>query len=147
MGFSFRLEALLKYRAHRKERAEVELGRARKRLNEAREALEALQNRLLEAGEELRLSLRGRASANFIRSHADFVSGLERRILAGEAEVARRRGDVRDRVKEVLERTREVRIVEKLEERDHQAWLREEQRQEQNVLDEIAVIRHGRTFA
>jgi flagellar FliJ protein len=144
MGFTFRFEALLTHRAHRKERAEIELGRARKRMREAREAVEALQGRLQETGEELQRALKGRASATLLQSHADFVSGLEARIQAREAELERCREDVRDRVKVVLERTREMQIVEKLKEKDHQSWLREEKRKEQKVLDEIAVIRHGR---
>ena len=147
MGFSFRFEALLRYRLHSKERAEIELGRARKGLSQARETVEALQNRRRETGEELQQALKSRTSAYLLQSHADFVSGLEGRILAQEAEVERCKEDVRDRVKVVLERTREVQMVEKLEERDRQAWLQEEQRKEQKTLDEIAVIRHGRTFS
>jgi len=147
MGFSFRFEALLRYRLHRKERAEIELGRARKRLSQTRETVEALQNRQREAGEELQQALKSRASAYLLQSHADFVSGIGGRIQAQEAEVERCKEEVRDRVKVVLERTREVQMVEKLEERDRQAWLQEEQRKEQKVLDEIAVMRHGRAFA
>jgi flagellar FliJ protein len=146
MGFSFRFESLLKYRRHRKERAEVELGRARRRLNQAREELEGLERRLQDAGGELQRCMKAGASSDKLRTHVDFVTGLEIRIQIQEAEVGRKRDEVRDRVKEVLERTREVRIIEKLEERDHRAWLREEQKREQKALDEIAVIRHGRAF-
>lgn len=147
MGFTFRFEALLKYRLHRKERAEVELGRARKRLNQARERLEALQKRRQEAGKELQVALKGRASANFLQGHADFVTAFEGRIQSQKEEVDRCRDDVRDRVKTVLDRTREVQVVEKLQERDHQTWIQEELRKEQKTLDEIAVIRHGRAFS
>ncbi len=146
MGFTFRFEALLKYRAHRKERAEVALGRAQRQLLQARETLESLQNRLREAGGEIQDALKKRASAERLRNHVDFVSGLRGRIQAQEQEVTQRREDVRARMKDVVESTRNVRIVEKLKERDHQTWLQEEQHQEQKVLDEMAVIRHGRAF-
>lgn len=147
MAFSFRLEALLRFRAHRKERAEIALGWARKQLLQATEALESLQSRLREASEEIRGSLKGRTTAEALKNHVDFVSGLEGRIRTQAQEVLRRREEVQSRTRDLLERTREVRVVEKLEERDYQAWLQEEQRREQKVLDETAVIRHGRTFA
>ncbi len=147
MAFSFRLEALLRYRAHRKERAETALGRARKQLLQATEALESLQARLREASEDIQGSLKGRTSAEALKNHVDFVSGLEGRIRTQEREVLGRREEVQSRTRDLLECTREVRVVEKLEERDYQAWLLEEQRREQKVLDETAVIRHGRTFA
>ena len=146
MGFSFRFETLLAYRGHRKEQAEAALGRERRRLNRAQDELEGLRNRRRQSGEELSASLRQRPTADLLRYHADFLSALKRRIEARKTDVAACEQAVRDRLNEVLARTREYRIMEKLKERDYEAWLLEQRHQEQKVLDENAVIRHGRVF-
>jgi len=146
MGFSFRFEALLTYRAHRKERAEVALGKARQHLRRALDDLEALRSDQREAREELSASLRQRPSADLLLNYTDFLSALKARIRRQKEEVATREQAVRDRRNEVLARTREYRIIEKLKERDYETWLLEQRRQEQKALDEIAVVRHARVF-
>ncbi len=146
MGFSFRFETLLAYRGHRKEQAEAALGRERRRLKRARDELDGLRDRRRKAGDELSASLGRRPVADLLRYHADFLSALKRRIEARKTDVAACERTVRDRLDEVLARTREYRIMEKLKERDYEAWLLEQRHQEQKVLDENAVIRYGRVF-
>ncbi len=144
MKFRFRFKSLLAYRAHRKERAEASLGRARQRLRRDREKRVALKNRFREAGEELRALLKKEGSADLLRSYADFLSDLERRMDAQERVITRREKEVHESLQEVLARTRETRIIEKLKERDREVWLHDQRRQEQKALDELAVIRHGK---
>jgi flagellar protein FliJ len=145
MNFRFRFDSLLAYRTHRKERAEAALGRAVRRLNRAREEKDALKTRRQEAGNELRGLLKGEGSANLLANYADFITEMERRIHEQERVIAKRGDEMRRRLEEVLERTREARIMEKLKEKDHEAWLHEQRRQEQKELDETAMLRHGKT--
>lgn len=145
MKFNFRFKSLLAYRAHRQERAEAALGKARQQLNRARVKEKELTNRLEEAGEELRALLRKEAPASILKSYADFLSELERNIDAQERVIARIERDVRDCLQEVLLRTKETRIIERLREKDEAAWLYSQMRQEQKTMDETAVTRHGRT--
>ena len=135
------------YRGHRKERAEVALGKARQRLRRAVETLVGLRNRRREAGEELEAFLKQKPSADLLRNHVDFLFSLKGQIQGQKKEISAREKVVRERLNEVLARTREYRIIEKLKERDYKTWLQEQRRQEQKVLDEIAVVRHGRTFS
>ncbi len=144
MKFRFRFESLLTYRAHKKERAEALLGRARQSLRRAREDREAFKKRFEEAGVELRALLKKDGSAYLLRNYADFISELERKMDEQDRLIIKGEKEVSDRLQEVLARTRETRIIEKLEERDRQAWLYDQRRQEQKALDEAAVIRHGR---
>ncbi len=145
MRFRFRFESLLTYRAHRKERSEAALGRARQQLRQAREKKVELKNRFRETGEELRDLLKKERSAHLLRTYTDFLSELERKMNTQEMVIAHGEREVRDRVQEVLARTRETKIIEKLKERDREVWLYEQRRQEQKDLDEAAVVRHGRT--
>ena len=146
MRFVFRFEALLTYRAHLKERAEVALGRVRQRLRKARENLEALQTRHRESFCDLSTLLKGRAESELLRSHVEFLNALQGRIERQVQEVERREQKVREHLNIVVARTKEYRIIEKLKEKDYETWRYEQNLQEQKALDESAAIRHGRAF-
>lgn len=147
MKFTFRFESLLAYRNHRKELAETALGRARLRLRRDREIKAQLERRHREAGDELRGLLNENGSVELLRSYADFLVVLERKAEEQDLVITRDEKEVGERLKEVLARTTESRIMENLKEKDHKAWLYDQRRKEQKALDEIAVIRHGRSLA
>jgi len=146
MSFTFRFEALLKVRAHHKEKAEISLGRARGSLREAREELEDLERARGEIALDLQRSIRRGTNGDTLKGYSDFLAARELHIAAQHMEIERREEIVRRRLEEVVVRTREYRIIEKLKEKDYKKWLREQNIQEQKVMDENAVIRHGRAF-
>lgn len=146
MRFVFRFEALLTYRAHLKERAEMALGRARRSLRKAQQHLEALQTRHRESFCDLSSLLKGRAESELLRSHIEFLNALEKRIESQAHEVERRQRQVREHLNVVVTRTKEYRIIEKLKEKDYETWRHEQTLQEQKMLDESATVRHGRVF-
>lgn len=146
MRFVFRFEALLTYRAHLKERAEVALGRARQRLRKAKQELEGLKTQHHESSGDLSLLLTGRTESELLRSHVEFLNALEGRIERQAQEVEQRQQQVREHMNIVVARTREYRIIEKLKEKDYETWRHEQNLQEQKALDESAMIRHGKAF-
>ncbi len=145
MGFSFRFESLLSYRAHQKEQAQIALAGARERLREANETLAALRAEQQKALESFARVRRGPVGADAIRNHADYLSALGRRIQAKEEEVRAGEQEVEKRLQDLLERTRAHSIMEKLKEKDYETWLSEQRRQERKILDETAILRHGRS--
>jgi flagellar FliJ protein len=146
MRFRFRFEALLTYRAHVKEKAEISLGQARKRLRDAQEELARLHERHLQGALDLAQSIQGRSEAGLLKSYADYLQALKHRMAVQVDEIERREQDVKKCLAEVMVRTREFKVIEKLNERDYHKWLHEQRLQEQKILDENAVIRHGRAF-
>ncbi|MFP4037660.1 MAG: flagellar export protein FliJ [Desulfobacteraceae bacterium] len=144
MGFAFRFESLLSYRAHQKERAQIALARARKRLREAEDALAALDSERREVSEALAKVKHNPVESEILRSFVDYLGALETKIQAVENEVKSRAHEVQIALQEVLEKTRAHSIMEKLKEKDYEAWLSESRHREQKMQDETAVLRHGR---
>lgn len=146
MRFNFRFEALLNYRAHIKERAEISLGRAQKLLREAREGLALLQDSYRTGLDDLSASMKRKTEAGQLINYSEYLTALKQRIANQHLEIQDRELAVKERMQEVVARTKEYRIIEKLKEKDFGKWKNEQNLQEQRILDESAVIRHGRTF-
>jgi flagellar FliJ protein len=146
MRFKFRFEALMNYRGHIKEKAEIALGRARRHLREARDELTSLEDRRQKGFLDLSESMKGRTDAGQLKYYSEYLTALKYRIALQFVEIEKREFVVKERLEEVIARTKEYRIIEKLKERDLKKWLHEQHLQEQKTLDENAVVRHGRAF-
>lgn len=146
MGFKFRYEALLKYRTHLKEKAEIEFGAAMKQLQKVRQLLKSYEASLVEARGALEKGLTKRMQSEDLAAYADYFSDLKKRIATQRQELARREKILEEKKRALLERTRTCRIIEKLMEKDHQAWKQKESLAEQKRIDEVAVTRHGRSY-
>lgn len=146
MPFKFRYEALLKYRTHLKEKAEIEFGAAMKQLQKVRQLLKSFEASLVEARGTLEKGLTKRMQSQELAAYSDYLSELKKRIATQRQELARREKILEEKKRALLERTRKCRIIEKLMEKDHQAWKQKESLAEQKRIDEVAVTRHGRSY-
>jgi flagellar protein FliJ len=146
MAFKFRYQGLLTYRTHLKEKAEIEFGTAVRQLQKVRQVLKAYERQLQEARGSLDQGLTKRMHSEEVAMYADYLAGLKKKIVTQKQELVRRERIVEERKKELLERTKKCRIIEKLMERDHQAWRQQESLAEQKRIDELAVTRHGRSY-
>jgi len=146
VGYSFRYQPVLNYRERRKEQAEIALAKARERLGEARRLLEEYRRKLYETTRDFESRLKTGMSADEIQNHREYLETLGRRIESQEEEVFRLEKVVRRKMHEVLQRSREYRIMEKLRDKDFDAWRRKQFQEEQKWMNEVAVTRHGREF-
>lgn len=144
MGFKFRYHSLLSYREHLKERAEIELGSALKQLHQAQQMLETYESRHAETRRSL--DLMKRITSEEMATYSDYLTGITRKIRIQKHEVARTQRIAEEKRKDLLERTKEYRIIEKLMEKDHQIWKHQELLAEQKRISEVAVTRHGREY-
>ncbi|MBN2126539.1 MAG: flagellar export protein FliJ [Deltaproteobacteria bacterium] len=146
MGFTFRFETLLKYRNHLKEKAGIELARARQQLNEAREFLLVLRGRFRESSTSFESRIRKGIASEEMKALYDYLAEMKRRIAAQETEVARRERVVKKKTEALLVRTKETRIMERLKEKDFQQWQGEQIQEERRIMNEVALVRHGKEF-
>lgn len=146
MRFIFRYESLLSYRRHLKEKAEVDFGRVRQQLKTFRLLLEDLRGRFLRADEFFGSRGLKRISSAEIKNHADFLAGLKDKIRAQELKVAEWEVAVREKKEELLRKTKDFRVIEKLREKDFEKWQQQQLQMEQKDTNEVAVTRHGRVF-
>ena len=146
MGFRFRYESLLAYRLHLKERAELELGKAIKALMEAQDILVLAKNQFSDGNRELVMRMRATISSDEMKHTMEYLNGLEHQIAAHEKTVAEKEVQVRDKRMDLLVKTKEHKVMAKLKEKDWKKWEENAAKEEQKVLDELAVVRHGRAF-
>ncbi|MDI3298191.1 MAG: flagellar export protein FliJ [Bacillota bacterium] len=138
--FRFRLERLLDLRRQERQAAELALGLAMRREEEAAERCRRLESTLAAARRRWAEERTGTLSGTW-RQHAAWLEELER--LLGEARSRQQEAAAQAeaaRAQLAAARTGE-RSLERLRERRLLAWRLEEQRSEQRELDEVARLR------
>lgn len=145
MGFRFRYESLLNYRQHLKEKAEIDLARARQKLRQSRETLEAYEEGLKQSREVLDRQLKNRLASHEMQNYSDYFISLKERIGFKEMEIIDHERTVRQKMQVLLSKTKDFKAIEKLKEKDFSKWNHEQHREELKRMNEIAVIRHGKT--
>lgn len=144
MGFHFRYESLLNYRQHLKEKAEVDLSRARQRLRQSMETLEAYEEGLKQSREVLDQNLKNNLPSHELQNYSDYFISLEERIGLAEMEIIDHERTVRQKMQILLSKTKDFKVMEKLKEKDLKKWNHQQHLSELKRLNEIAIIRHGK---
>lgn len=144
-AFQFRLDPLLRLRRHRFDSHRRELEAARRRAFEIADEVRRVRNQAQSAQRSLseRASLGVSAPTFGMVQQGTMalfgrVRGLEREAREASARVAAVR-------KRVIDAQREMRVVETLRERAHEAHRKENARVEQLQLDELAARHRGRS--
>jgi flagellar FliJ protein len=146
MGFRFRYEALLNYRGHLKEMAEIEVSGARRRLRDARDELDHMKAERIRARATFERRVSASISSDELQRYSEFMTGLEEGILVKEHKVAECLRVVEKKTEHLLVKTREYRVIEKLREKDLRKWRHLQDQLEQKWMDEVGVTRHGRDY-
>ncbi len=146
MTFKYRHGTLLSYRQHLKEKAGIELSRARQQLINAQESLGYYKETLQQANKYLEFDLKNRISAYELKNHSDYIAGLKDRIETQIQEVAEWEKVVSERLENLLEKSKHYRIIEKLKEKDFKEWSHQQRLLELKRMNETAIIRHGKQF-
>lgn len=146
MAFKFRYESLLKYRRHLKEIAQLELARSMEHLALAREGLDTLSAEYNSAVGRLNTNLKRGMVAQRLQNHVEYLDRLKRDIAQKAMEVAEWEQAVENKRAALIEKDRDLKIIDKLKSRDFEKWVAEEEAKEQKALNEMAVLRHGRDF-
>jgi flagellar FliJ protein len=146
--FRFRLETLLRLRIAERDERRGDLAKALR----AEEVLRAEQTQLATAQQDLakwskELKLPGAANVDALLSahRYEVVLTVQARQLTGQLEQVA--AEVERRRQVLVEADRQVRVLEKLRERQAAAARLHEERQEAKRYDEVAVIGHNRREA
>ena len=146
MGFKFRYEALLGYRQHLKEKAEIEYSQARQQLKRLKDTLLKYQEELDATRDELARCLREKTDSMTIKNYSQYIGALKLWIAMKDAEIAKSEKLVAERLENLLNKTKKYKIIEKLKEKDYKKWEKKLNILEQKQLSEVGVLRHGREF-
>ncbi len=139
MAFQFRLQKLLDYREDQKNLAQEELARRQRELLKIQEELERLQSeeqRVLEFCREQQLQKIDVFTFSAAESYRLF---LQECFRSKQQELLQNQEQVEEQRKTVVESWRGCQVLEKLKEKNLQAYIQEENSKEQKFNDEISL--------
>lgn len=146
MKFKFRYESLLSYTGHIKEKAAIEFARAQGMLRKIDENIDSYGNEILKTNNDLEKNMRGTISSNVIINYSEFINALEIKIEIQKIERLKAEQALFEKRKNLLEKSRQCKIFEKLKERDLKKWNFDQNQMELKEINEAAIIRHGKDF-
>jgi flagellar protein FliJ len=146
LKFKFRYESLLSYREHLKEKAAIELARAQNRIREIDETIKTIKEELERSNDTIEKRMRETVSSNEVINHSEFINALLIKVEIKKMERIRAEQFLIQKRKNLLEKTRQYKVFEKLKERDLEKWHQDQNQLELKEINETALIRHGKSF-
>ncbi|MBN2417963.1 MAG: flagellar export protein FliJ [Deltaproteobacteria bacterium] len=146
MKFKFRYESLLSYREYLKEKAAVEFARAQGAVRKIDEQIIAYSDEIKKANDDLEIKMRGSMPSNDIINYSEFINALLIRIEMKKIERIKAEQVLYEKRKNLLEKSRQCKVFEKLKEKDLEKWHYDQNQLELKEINEAAVIRHGKSF-
>ncbi len=141
--FKFSLQPVLEQRKRVEEEKQQAVAQRQRELDRSEAELKRLNDDFRSSSDSLRTNHRG-LDGEQLRLHYAHLQFLDRAITAQIRVVAERRLTLDRARNDLLEASKERKVVEKLKERRHEAFVAEELRIEQNELDDGNARRYGR---
>ena len=146
MGFRFRYESLCSYRRHMKEKAEIDLAVAQKRLRQCRELSNSYGESLIKAKNELVTDLKAGIPTYMLKNYSDYISDLNIRIELQKTEIVNAEAVVKEKLRTLRAKTKDYEILERLKEKDQKKWNYEQHQTDLKLINETAILRFGKDY-
>jgi len=146
LKFKFRYESLLSYREHLKEKAAIEFARAQSAIKKIDDQITAYNDEITKSNDDLEKNMRNTMSSNDIINYSEFINALLIRIEMKKIERLKAEQEMFQKRKNLLEKSRQCKVFEKLKEKDLEKWHHNQNQLELKEINEAAVIRHGKSF-
>src|SRR5439155_15342933 len=143
--FHFRLETLLRLRLAERDQRRAELAkalRAEELLRSEERALEGQQLEAVKCARELKSPGTADVEALLQTHRYEIVLSAQRRQL--KLQIAQVEAETERRRQALVEADRQLRVLEKLRERQAEIWKKETERQAVKQFDELALVGYGR---
>ena len=144
--FSFRFESLLSQRRHVEEALQLDLAEARRVLSVEQAALRESKRARSQCMRDLRRAQQERFRVNDVLLHYPFLERLQQTIDGQLRRVAAAERKVNQQRYALLEAVKKRKTLEKLREKQAQAYQREAAASEQRVHDESAAQQYSRRY-
>ncbi|WP_010580551.1 flagellar export protein FliJ [Liquorilactobacillus vini] len=130
--FKFSLNKLLEFREQKEESVKEELLMAQKSLNVSEQQLHALEEEKKAAFNVSDFNV-GKMQLQY-----HYILGLQQKIKETQAIVLKKQKVVNQVMSRMVEAQKDRKVLEKLQEKQHEQYLIDEKHQEQKIIDEIA---------
>lgn len=146
MKYKYRYEAILSYKEHLKDKAAVEFAMAQGNVNRIRNLIAGFEKEISDTNDSMEKRMRDKISSNDILNYSEFITALQIKIEIQRIELLRAEQEVSEKRKNLLEKSRQCRIFEKLKEKDFKKWNTAINQLELKEINEAAIVRHGKDF-
>ncbi|NLI32281.1 MAG: flagellar export protein FliJ [Deltaproteobacteria bacterium] len=144
MAFRFRFKSLLQKREYSLREAQSAFALAHRRWEESRQRLQSARSNYHDSWQDWQEKQHRGVDARYCREHIHFLKSLEQQLLFLESELNEARKEMERRKSTMLDRDKEARIMEELQEKDRRSYKIALHQKEQKQLDEIAVFKDFR---
>ncbi len=142
--FRFRFSGVLRYREIIEENKTRSFGVALDHLRHEEDRLRFIDSTIYGHEKLMEDSSQGRISVRDLQNKYNFARRLDRERDTQEKVISKAHNELEIRRKELIEATKERKIIERLEERDRESYDIEVRREEQAVSDETSTQRFFR---
>lgn len=141
MPFQFRFKVLSRHRQYLLSNAQTALAAAQRQYEGLESQRATVKNQIQEQTQLWEEKQAAGIQVTDYLSFRDYVQSLERQLLKLAGEIERARKEVDKARKLLIEKEKEVKILESLKEQEKEAYCRIESRKEQKQVDEVAIFR------
>lgn len=137
MKFQFRLQKILDLRHHQEKDIKNQLAILTKELQIEKNRLHDLkleQNKVLS---EINLMIGKRIDIDELQWKRNYILKLDNDIKLQKKVIVHLEEEHKNKIAQYIEITKKVKVLEKLKDKKYQEYIKEDERQEQYVLDEI----------
>lgn len=141
--YKFRLQKLLDYKKSIEEEKKNELGKAAKRLEEEKNKLLALKQRLNEMNSRFQKKTSQGVAVNELKILANYIDYYKRGIKEQRTKIKMAEDYLSICREELIKATQEKKMIEKLKETDYNKYLYNEQKKEEKLVDELVSFKES----
>lgn len=135
--FNFTLQSLKKYNDQMLDSEKSVLGRLRAELSEMQAELDAKTAEYELSIDKLNELVRGGTTAMRLSLHKKYVSSLQQDIYRIKGRMAQKRDEVEQQLQRVIDATKEVSKLEKLEEKQLEEYRYAAQKEQEQIIEEF----------
>jgi flagellar FliJ protein len=132
--FVFKLEGVLEQRRHAEQQRQRDLAEAQKQIL----TLEREVNLATSAEKSSTPSLRGRVDPRTLAIYVRFSQVMRHKLATLRAQLAGARDDLATAREALVEASKQRKVLEKLQEKQHARWLAEQQRHETRAHEDVS---------
>lgn len=141
--FAYRFKSLLNIRGIQEEQAEREFREALKKYSEEVEKLDNLRNEAHNLLEEMTEQRKANTDMRIQVLFQDYLRHLWSRIETQKEEIKKAETEMEIRREELIESIKERKMLENLQIKDMDKYLKELNRWEQGIIDDLSTLRFG----
>ena len=136
-GFKFRLQKILEHRETLENIKKGEFGKAQAELNIEMQNLLELENSKVLALREKQATSQISTTMYELRKYNNYILNLDKRIDLQMIKIEQAKEEVEKARQELIESTKDKKIIEKLKSRDYEEFLYEEKKDEEKIVDQF----------